>query len=174
MPKRTRINKTNDATETQEATFPQLVELEEGTMHKSNELYKPNSNVFVKCCVVFLAFNSIDLFLICSALQPQIDAIMFVRDVEIEQLVTELRLLRSCFNKEQLQKPLLQVFEETLPNLSIVVSDEENHNKIFDVKWKNKDGSSLFMKCAVDDGRDVIGASFLQILSTHAGVYYII
>ncbi|KAF1867030.1 hypothetical protein Lal_00049457 [Lupinus albus] len=88
-----------------------------------------------------------------QALQRQINAIRVVRDVEIENLVTKLRLIRSYFSKEQLQKPVLQVFEENFPNLSIVMSGEED--KIFDVKWKNKE--------------NVVADSLVQILSTNAG-----
>ncbi|XP_072052256.1 uncharacterized protein [Arachis hypogaea] len=67
--------------------------------------------------------------------ERQISAIKVVRDVEIERLLMELRLVRSCFSEEQLRKPILQVFEETLPNPSIV-KDEGNGK--FDVKWKEK------------------------------------
>ncbi|QHO22083.1 uncharacterized protein DS421_12g352090 [Arachis hypogaea] len=65
----------------------------------------------------------------------QISAIKVVRDVEIERLLMELRLVRSCFSEEQLRKLMLQVFEETLPNPSIV-KDEGNGK--FDVKWKRE------------------------------------
>ncbi|XP_072052258.1 uncharacterized protein [Arachis hypogaea] len=69
----------------------------------------------------------------------QISAIKVVRDVEIERLLMELRLVRSCFSEEQLRKLMLQVFEETLPNPSIVkdegrtgfLSDENLHFKDF-------------------------------------------
>ncbi|XP_072066102.1 uncharacterized protein [Arachis hypogaea] len=57
--------------------------------------------------------------------ERQISAIKVVRNVEIERLLMELRLVRSCFSEEQLRKPMLQVFEETLPNPSIV-KDEGN------------------------------------------------
>ncbi|KAF9681943.1 hypothetical protein SADUNF_Sadunf05G0055900 [Salix dunnii] len=40
-----------------------------------------------------------------------------MRDVEIEHLVTELRLLRSYFFKGQLNTPVLLFFKENLPNL---------------------------------------------------------
>ncbi|XLS80220.1 hypothetical protein HN51_046051 [Arachis hypogaea] len=63
--------------------------------------------------------------------ERQISAIKVVRDVEIERLLMELRLVPSCFSEEQLRKPMLQVFEETLPNPSIV-KDEGNGK--FDVK----------------------------------------
>ncbi|XP_061337483.1 uncharacterized protein LOC133284482 [Gastrolobium bilobum] len=86
--------------------------------------------------------------------ERQIGAIRAVRHVEIEHLLTELRLLRSWFNKEQLQKPVLQVFEETLPDLSIV---NDEGNKKFEVRWK-ENGSRF------GDGRDV-HASLLQRLS---------
>ncbi|KAE9604764.1 putative Cell division protein borealin [Lupinus albus] len=90
--------------------------------------------------------------------ERQIAAIRAVRDVEIERLLTELRLLRSSFNAEQLQKPVLQVFEETLPNLEIV-NDEEN--KKFEVRWKEK-GSRQSISCV---NRADVHASLLQRLS---------
>ncbi|OIV98420.1 hypothetical protein TanjilG_16747 [Lupinus angustifolius] len=89
--------------------------------------------------------------------ERQIAAIRAVRDVEIERLLTELRLLRSSFNAVQLQKPVLQVFEETLPNLEIV--NEEN--KKFEVRWKEK-GSRMSISCA---NREDVHASLLQRLS---------
>ncbi|XP_020232002.1 60S ribosomal protein L32 [Cajanus cajan] len=66
----------------------------------------------------------------------EIQAIRAVRDVEVEHLLTELQFLRSRFSSEQLQKPLFQVFQETLPNLS-VVNDERN--KKVGVKWRGKE-----------------------------------
>lgn len=90
-------------------------------------------------------------------MERQIGAIRAVRDVKIENLLTELRLLRSCFSEEQLKKPALEVFEETLPNLEIV-SDEGS--KKFEVAWKEKE--SMNMSCA--DGRD-LHVSLLQRLS---------
>ncbi|XP_057414862.1 uncharacterized protein LOC130709510 [Lotus japonicus] len=92
-----------------------------------------------------------------EAMERQIGAIRAVRDVKIENLLTELRLLRSCFSEEQLTKPVLEVFEETLPNLEIV-SDEGS--KKFEVAWKEKE--SMNMSCA--DGRD-LHVSLLQRLS---------
>ncbi|XLR09424.1 hypothetical protein S83_037362, partial [Arachis hypogaea] len=91
--------------------------------------------------------------------ERQISAIRVVRDVDIERLLMELRLVRSCFNEEQLRKPMLQVFEETLPNLSIV-KDEENGK--FDVKWKER-GSRMSTTCG-GVGRD-LHASLFQRLS---------
>ncbi|KAK7247477.1 hypothetical protein RIF29_42360 [Crotalaria pallida] len=79
-----------------------------------------------------------------QALHPQIEAIRVVRDLEIHQLLTELRFLRSQFTNQQLHKPLLQLFQETLPNLSIEVTagdkeEQEENNKNFHVRWKNKE-----------------------------------
>ncbi|TKY73041.1 quinone oxidoreductase 1 [Spatholobus suberectus] len=88
-----------------------------------------------------------------QAMERQIGAIRAVRDVEIEHLLTGLRLLRSSFSSEELQKPVLQVFEETLPNLS-VVSDQRS--KKLEVRWKEKE--------SCDDGMDA-HASLLQRLS---------
>ncbi|KAL2324277.1 hypothetical protein Fmac_023335 [Flemingia macrophylla] len=88
-----------------------------------------------------------------QAMDRQIGVIRAVRDVEIEHLLTELRFLRSRFSAEQLQKPLFQVFEETLPNLSVV--DDERNRKV-EVKWREKE--------SCNDGMDV-HASLLQRLS---------
>ena len=93
------------------------------------------------------------------AVEHQISAIRVVRDVDIERLLMELRLVRSCFSEEQLRKPMLQVFEETLPNLSIV-KDEGNGK--FDVKWKER-GSRVSTTCG-GVGRD-LHASLFQRLS---------
>ncbi|XP_038891412.1 uncharacterized protein LOC120080833 [Benincasa hispida] len=86
-------------------------------------------------------------------------AIRAIRDVEIERLITELRLLRSYFNKEQLQTPLLQFFEEKLPNLSISRRGEQGE---IEVQWKDTE-DELHTNPA--DGID-IHASLLHCLST--------
>ncbi|RYR23706.1 hypothetical protein Ahy_B02g057185 [Arachis hypogaea] len=78
--------------------------------------------------------------------ERQISAIRVVRDVDIERLLMELRLVRSCFSEELLRKPMLQVLEETLPNLSIV-KDEGNGK--FDVKWKER-RSKMSTTCGVE------------------------
>lgn len=65
-------------------------------------------------------------------------AIKAMRDVEIEHLLTGLRLLRSYFNSEQLNTPVLQFFEGNLPNLSFVRNGKDGQ---FEVQWKDKDGN---------------------------------
>ncbi|GAU41036.1 hypothetical protein TSUD_133430 [Trifolium subterraneum] len=89
-----------------------------------------------------------------KALEQQIGAIRAVKEVKTEHLLTDLRYLRTCFSKEQLQKPLVEIFEETLPNLSIV--DDKESNK-FEVIWKDKESMNM-------NGGDV-HASLLQRLS---------
>lgn len=80
-----------------------------------------------------------------------------MRDVEIEQLLTELCLLRSYFNKEQLQTPILEIFGENLPNLSVL---REGENKQIEVQWNSKD-----QNISMNDGKE-IQASLLHRLST--------
>lgn len=70
--------------------------------------------------------------------------------MEIEHSLTGLRLLRSYFNREQLQTPVLQFFKENLPNLSIVTNGE---NGQFEVKWNDKDDNLSMNQAA--NGRDV-------------------
>lgn len=84
-------------------------------------------------------------------------AIRAIRDVEIDHLLTELRLLRSNFNKQQRQTPVLQFFTENLPNLSLV----KNGKGQYEVQWKDK-GSTLPMNQG--DGID-IHASLLHQMS---------
>lgn len=88
--------------------------------------------------------------------ERQIAAIRAIRDVEIEHLLTELRLLRSHFNKEQLQTPVLQYFSENLPNLSVVRKGE---NRQIEVQWNSKERKILAI-----DSREV-HASLLHQLS---------
>ncbi|KAL2523554.1 hypothetical protein Adt_08608 [Abeliophyllum distichum] len=68
--------------------------------------------------------------------ERQSAAIRALRDVEIEQLHTMLRLLRSYFSKEQLQVPVLHFFKENLPNLSIAKDGKDGQ---CEVQWKDKD-----------------------------------
>lgn len=78
--------------------------------------------------------------------------------MEIEHTLTGLRLLRSCFNEEQLKTPVLQFFKENLPDLSIVRNKENGH---FEVQWNDNDGNSCMYNA---DGRD-IHTSLLQRMS---------
>ncbi|KAL6542773.1 hypothetical protein OROHE_010293 [Orobanche hederae] len=65
--------------------------------------------------------------------ERQSAAIRAIRDMEIEQLRTKLRLLQSSFTKEQLQVPVLQYFEENLRNLSIIQSGKDGQ---CEVSWR--------------------------------------
>ncbi|KAB2002340.1 hypothetical protein ES319_D11G059800v1 [Gossypium barbadense] len=96
--------------------------------------------------------------LIDQEVERQCAAIRAVRDVEIEHMLTALRLLRSYCSEEQLQTPALQFFNENLPNLSIVRNAE---NGQFEVQWKHEDGNISIHGA---DGRDV-HASLLHRMS---------
>lgn len=73
-------------------------------------------------------------------------------------MLTGLRLLRSKFNKEQRQIPVLQFFRENLPNLSVVKNGKDGQ---YEVQWKDKDGT---MPMNQADGID-IHASLLRQMS---------
>lgn len=107
-------------------------------------------------CLLFFVFFLI-LFLSPKIVERQSAAIRAMRDVEIEHSLTGLRLLRSYFNEEQLQTPVLQFFKENLPNLSIIKNGEN-----FEVQWNEKD-DNLSMSQA-PGGRD-FHASLLHRLS---------
>ncbi|OMP02528.1 hypothetical protein COLO4_11036 [Corchorus olitorius] len=88
----------------------------------------------------------------------QCAAIKAIRDVEIEHMLTALRLLRSYCSEEQRKTPVLQFFNENLPNVSVVRNAE---NGQFEVQWKHEDGN-IYMHNV--DGRD-INASLLHRMS---------
>ncbi|XP_062098365.1 uncharacterized protein LOC133804216 isoform X2 [Humulus lupulus] len=88
--------------------------------------------------------------------ERQIAAIRAIRDVEIEHLLTELRLLRSYFKKEQLQTPVLQFFAENFSNLSVV---RNGQNRGAEVQWKTEEDN------VSDDNRRELHASLLRRLS---------
>lgn len=69
--------------------------------------------------------------------EKRVAAIRAIRDVQIEHLLTELRLLRSCMTEEQMGSPVLQFFTENLPHLSFELDREDGQ---FEVHWGNKDG----------------------------------
>ncbi|XP_009792298.1 uncharacterized protein LOC107776006 [Nicotiana tabacum] len=91
--------------------------------------------------------------------ERQSAAIRAIRDVEIEQLRTMMRLLRSNFSNEQLQLPVMQFFEENFPNLAIV--RKEKHDQ-YEVQWKDDDGN---LSMDQFDGRN-LHTSLLHKLST--------
>ncbi|KAD7480159.1 hypothetical protein E3N88_03295 [Mikania micrantha] len=96
--------------------------------------------------------------LIDQEVERQSAVIRTIRDVEIERSLTAIRLLKSSISKEQLETPLLQFFEENLPNLTISRTDK---NGPIEVKWKVKDGD-LSMDTA--NGGNMI-SNFLQHMS---------
>ncbi|CAL8163721.1 unnamed protein product [Prunus armeniaca] len=87
------------------------------------------------------------LFVCVFTVERQISAIRVIRDVETEHLLTNLRLLRSYFNKEQQRTPLLQYFKENFQNLSNVRNGE---NGQMEVQWIDKDGN-----VSMNDGMDL-------------------
>ncbi|KAH6776778.1 hypothetical protein C2S52_014339 [Perilla frutescens var. hirtella] len=72
--------------------------------------------------------------------EREIAATRALRDAEIEQNRTTLRLLSSYFTKEQLQLPLSQILRESFPNLSLAKTGEDGR---YEVKWKDQDGNIL-------------------------------
>ncbi|KNA11103.1 hypothetical protein SOVF_138280 [Spinacia oleracea] len=68
--------------------------------------------------------------------ERQIAAMKAVSEMEVEHLITEVLLLKSYLNEEQLQTPILQFLKESLPNVSVVT--EDGH---FDLRWKDDDGN---------------------------------
>ncbi|VVB09757.1 unnamed protein product [Arabis nemorensis] len=69
--------------------------------------------------------------------ERQIAAIRAIRDVEVEQTRTALRLLCSYFTEEQLDTPVLEFFKENLPDLSMTQNEETRE---IELKWKDGNG----------------------------------
>lgn len=96
--------------------------------------------------------------LIYQEAERQIAAVRAIRDVEIEHMLTSIRLLRSYFSEDQRQTPVTQFFNENLPNLSIYKNEV---NGEFEVQCKGDDGNLLVNQY---DGAG-IHASLLRRLS---------
>ncbi|KAI3442340.1 uncharacterized protein J3R85_001277 [Psidium guajava] len=95
--------------------------------------------------------------------EKRVAAIRAIRDVQIEHLLTELRLLRSCMTEDQMGSPVLQFFTENLPHLSFDLDREDGQ---FEVHWGNKDGKL----CLHNTGGKTIRASLLHQMSiSHPG-----
>ncbi|KAF7142316.1 hypothetical protein RHSIM_Rhsim05G0180000 [Rhododendron simsii] len=88
-------------------------------------------------------------------------AIRAIRDVEIDHLLTGLRLLRSKFNKEQRQIPVLQFFRENLPDLSVVKNGKDGQ---YEVQWKDKDGTMPMNRA---DGIDIQACLLRQMSAAY-------
>ncbi|KAL9272711.1 hypothetical protein AKJ16_DCAP16396 [Drosera capensis] len=58
-------------------------------------------------------------------------------EMELEHLLTSLRLLRSYISEEHLQLPVSQFCKKHLPNLSLVKDGTDGH---FSLRWKEEDG----------------------------------
>ncbi|XP_048128110.1 uncharacterized protein LOC115739375 [Rhodamnia argentea] len=95
--------------------------------------------------------------------EKRVAAIRAIRDVQIEHLLTELRLLRSCMTEERMGSPVLQFFTENLPHLSFDLDREDGQ---FEVHWGNKDGNL----CLHNTHGKTLRASLLHGMSiTHPG-----
>ncbi|KAK2985019.1 hypothetical protein RJ640_015614 [Escallonia rubra] len=90
--------------------------------------------------------------------ERQSAAISTIRDLEIERLLTGLRLLRSYFSSEQLQTTVMQFFSENFPNLAVVRTGKDGQ---YEVQWKDKDGIVSMNQA---DGKDM-HASLLHGMS---------
>lgn len=95
--------------------------------------------------------------------EKRVAAIRAIRDVQIEHLLTELRLLRSCMTEEQMGSPVLQFFTENLPHLSFELDREDGQ---FEVHWGNKDG-----KLCLDntDGKTLHASLVHRMSIAHSG-----
>lgn len=89
--------------------------------------------------------------------ERQIAAIKAISDIQVEHLLTGLRLLRSNFTEEQLRIPVLQFFKDNLPNVAVVRNGDEH----FELRWKDEDGNLSMYAAAKRD----IHASLLHRMS---------
>jgi hypothetical protein len=66
--------------------------------------------------------------------ERRIAAVQAICEAETENLLSEVRYLRSYMTKEQLKMPALQFFKEHFPNLEVVRNDKYN---VFELKCKD-------------------------------------
>ncbi|KAF6142633.1 hypothetical protein GIB67_015119 [Kingdonia uniflora] len=93
--------------------------------------------------------------------ERRVAASQAIRDVEVEHLLTGLRLLRSNFNKEQLETPVLPYFKENMPSLELKISEEDGQ---FQVEMRDKDGN---ISISQTDERNMHAALLQQMRVTH-------
>lgn len=84
------------------------------------------------------------------------------RDLEIDNLRTGLRLLRSYFSEEQMKTPVLQFFEENLPNFSIIKNGDGN----FELERKDNVVNSMTQEYDIQN----MNASLLHRMSSFNGL----
>lgn len=89
-------------------------------------------------------------------LERQIGYVKAISAMEIEQLLTSLKLLRLQITEKQRQTPVLQFFEENLPNVSVVRNGDEH----FDLRWKDENGNLIMHNTSQKD----IHASLLHCM----------
>lgn len=70
---------------------------------------------------------------------------MAIVQLETDQMLTALRLLRSSLSEEQLQTPAVQFFNDSCPNISFIENEESGQ---LEMKFKGGGDGSL-------DGRDI-------------------
>ncbi|XP_024179897.1 uncharacterized protein LOC112185819 isoform X1 [Rosa chinensis] len=102
-----------------------------------------------------------DQFTDPDAVERRISAVKAISDVEIEHVLTKLRLLRSYCTKEQRQTPVLQFFKENFPNLKFVKNEENGH---LELEWIGDDG-----KVSMNDGTDLHLSLLNQFSMAHSG-----
>ena len=56
-------------------------------------------------------------------------------------------MIRSYFSKEQLETPVLQFFQENLPNISLIRNEK---SKILELKWKGAGDGGGNVQASVD------------------------
>lgn len=126
----------------------------------NNTLFKFIAVQILKNIVILrVLLNFFQVFIILYlhfTVERQIAAIVGIRDVQIEHLLIELCMIRSYFDKHQLQTPALQFFEEKFPTMSVVRNGE---NGEIDVQCNLKYGN-----VSLNDGR-YLCASLLPRLS---------
>ncbi|KAL9234940.1 hypothetical protein vseg_009750 [Gypsophila vaccaria] len=91
--------------------------------------------------------------------ERQVAAVKAIADMEVDHLLTGLRLIRSYFSEDQLQTPVLQFIKENLRNVEVVRNGEDDN---FDLRWKDEAGNLS----TYDAGGNDIHASLLHHMST--------
>ncbi|KAF3785745.1 hypothetical protein EJ110_NYTH22496 [Nymphaea thermarum] len=90
-------------------------------------------------------------------------------DAEIAHLLNQFHLMRSCFNKKQLDTPLVDFLKENCPSVSLAKATEDGE---YELEWKTStkypDHDSIFAgNGGLEFSSRAVRESFLRAASMH-------
>ncbi|CAN6481939.1 unnamed protein product [Victoria cruziana] len=105
----------------------------------------------------------------CYEIEHRINAMRAICDAEIAHLLNQLHLMRSYFNKKQLDTPLVDFLKENCPNVYLAKATEDEE---YELEWKTStkypDQDGIFPgNGALEFSSKAVRESFLRAASMH-------